>query len=61
MIRYNEKLRAKLLECHADVLTFFRCAHVWCFGTDPDLTKDVERYETSAIVPPYVERYLDSF
>lgn len=42
-----------------DDVTFFRIAHVWCFGTDPDLSVDVIAYRQAHIVPKYVQRYLD--
>jgi hypothetical protein len=41
-----------------DEQTFFRMAHVWCFGTDPDVSNDVAQYKLHGIVPKYVQRYL---
>jgi hypothetical protein len=41
-----------------DNLTFFRMAHVWCFGTDPPLHDDVAQFLLHSVVPKYVERYL---
>lgn len=41
-----------------DELTFFRIAHVWAFGTDPDLSTDVCQYRLHALIPKYVETYI---
>jgi hypothetical protein len=38
---------------------FFRLAHIWCFGTDPDLGNDVMEFKLHSIIPKYVERYLN--
>ncbi len=60
MIRYHELLRKKLSETRTDEQTFFRLAHIYCFGTDPDLSNDVAQFKLHAIIPRYVVRYLDS-
>ena len=41
-----------------DEQTFFRLAHVWSFGTDPDVSTDVAQFKLNAVVPPYVRKYL---
>jgi len=43
-----------------DELTFFRIAHVWSFGTDPDLHDDVAQYKLHAVIPKYVEKYVQN-
>lgn len=60
MIRYHELLRKKMDETKTDEQTFFRLAHIYCFGTDPDLSNDVAQYRMHAIIPRYVVRYLDT-
>lgn len=50
----------KMDQLKVDVLTFFRIAHVWAFGTDPDLSTDVAQYQLHAIIPRYVVNYLKS-
>lgn len=47
MIRYHELLKRKLDELRTDVHTFFRLAHIYRFGTDPDLSNEVAQYQTS--------------
>ena len=42
-----------------DEQTFFRMAHIWSFGTDPDVSTDVCQFKLHGIVPPYVKRYLE--
>jgi len=51
-------IREKLLRLRLDSKTFFRMAHIHCFGRDPDLTEDVRLFETKGVVPRYVERYM---
>jgi hypothetical protein len=58
--RYHELLHRKLTELRTDVYTFFRLAHVWSFGTDPDLSNEVAQYRMHAVIPKYVCTYLDS-
>lgn len=41
-----------------DEQTFFRLAHVWSFGTDPDVSTDVCQWRLHGIVPPYVRKYV---
>lgn len=48
----------KMRQLKADELTFFRIAHVWAFGTDPDLHDDVAQFKLHGIVPVYVRNYL---
>lgn len=48
-----------LQRLRTDEPTFFRMAHLWCFGTDPDLSVDVSEFRSNGRVPPYVQRYLD--
>lgn len=50
----------KLNQLKVDAHTFFRIAHVWAFGTDPDLSNDVAQYELHALIPRYVVSYLKS-
>lgn len=50
----------KMAQLHVDELTFFRIAHVWAFGTDPDLSTDVAQYKLHALIPRYVVNYLKS-
>lgn len=42
-----------------DERTFFRIAHIWCFGTDPDLGNDVQEFKLFGRIPKYVQRYLN--
>ena len=51
-------LVAKLNQLRLDDVTFFRIAHVWAFGTDPDLSTDVAQYRLHALIPRYVVSYL---
>ena len=60
MIRYHELLRQRLSETKTDEQTFFRLAHIYLFGSDPDLSNDVAQYKLHAIIPRYVVRYLDT-
>lgn len=60
VIRYHELLRQKLDELRVDIYTFFRLAHIYCFGTDPDISTEVAQYTMHAIIPKYVEKYLDT-
>lgn len=60
MMRYHELLRRKLDELQMEVHPFFRVAHVWSFGTDPDLNDDVAQYRIHGIIPIYVSKYLDA-
>ena len=60
MIRYQELLKRKLDELRTDVHTFFRLAHIYRFGTDPDLSNEVAQYQLHAVIPRYVEAYLDT-
>jgi hypothetical protein len=48
----------KLSQLKMDELTFFRVAHVWAFGTDPDLHDDLAQYLLHGILPKYVVNYL---
>lgn len=48
----------KLRQLNTDELTFFRVAHVWAFGTDPDLHDDVAQFKLHGVVPVYVKNYL---
>lgn len=48
-----------LLRLRVDELTFFRIAHIWCFGTDPDLSCDLVEYNKTKKLPPYADRYLE--
>jgi len=41
-----------------DEQTFFRLAHVWSFGTDPDVSTDVAQFKLHAVVPHYVRKYV---
>lgn len=51
-------IKERLLRLRLDSKTFFRMAHMFCFGRDVDLTEDVRRFETNGVVPKYVERYM---
>lgn len=59
VIRYHDLLRRKMSETKSDEQTFFRMAHIFLFGTDPDLSNDVAQYKLHAIIPVYVIRYLE--
>jgi hypothetical protein len=59
VIRYHELLRQKLDELRVDIYTFFRMAHIYCFGTDPDISTEVAQYTMHAIIPKYVQTYLN--
>lgn len=50
----------KLKQLKVDELAFCRIAHVWAFGTDPDLTEDARRLRDHSVIPPYVQSYLKS-
>lgn len=60
VIRYHEMLKRKLAELRTDEHSFFKAAHVFLFGTAPDLMMDVVAYRQGAIIPVYVQRYLDT-
>ena len=49
----------KIHDLRVDERTFFRMAHVWCFGTDPDLGNDAMEFKLHGIIPKYVQRYLN--
>lgn len=51
-------LTNKMRQLNMDALTFFRVAHVWAFGTDPDLHDDVAQFLLHGVVPIYVRNYL---
>ncbi len=53
-------LVSKLNQLNVDDITFFRIAHVWAFGTDPDLSSDVAQYRLHTLIPRYVVSYLKS-
>lgn len=53
------RVKKALQRLNADDITFFRLAHVWSFGTDPDLSNDVKRFKETDFVPAYVQKYLD--
>jgi hypothetical protein len=36
---------------------FFRCAHVFRFGTTGDVTNDLVQWKLHAIVPNYIQDY----
>ena len=42
-----------------DERAFFKLAHFWCFGTNPDLGNDVMEFKLHGVIPKYVERYLN--
>lgn len=52
MVNMMDKLKV-------DERQFFRMAHIWCFGTDPDLGNDAMEFKLHGIIPKYVERYLN--
>ena len=41
-----------------DKQTFFRLAHIYCFGSDANVSTDVAQFKLHAIVPPFVLRYV---
>lgn len=41
-----------------DEQTFFRLAHIYCFGSDANVSTDVAQFKLHAIVPPFVLRYV---
>jgi hypothetical protein len=55
----SRKLKEALERLRVDEATFFRLAHIYCFGSDPDLTSDVLRFKETGVVPQYVIRYLN--
>jgi len=36
---------------------FFRLAHIFCFGSDANVTTDVVQFKMNAVVPPYALTY----
>ena len=42
-----------------DERQMLRIAHVWCFGTDPDLGNDAMELKLYGRIPIYLERYLN--
>ncbi len=54
------KLQEIMRRLKVDERTFFRMAHLYLFGTDPDLTQDVQNFKQKAIVPVYVVRYVET-
>lgn len=51
-------LKNKMLQLRADELTMCRIAHIWAFGTDPDLTDDARLLRDHGVIPPYLRSYL---
>lgn len=51
-------IREKLLRLRLDSKTFFRMAHLYCFGRDVDVSADAALFETQGVVPRYVARYM---
>lgn len=51
-------LRNKMLQLKADEITICRIAHVWAFGTDPDLTSDAAELRDHGFIPLYLRNYL---
>lgn len=40
-----------------DEYTFFRAAHIFCFGVDAIVTNEVAQFKLHAITPPWVLQY----
>lgn len=38
---------------------FFRLAHIWSFGTDPDTGNDVAQFLLHGVCPKYVQKYAE--
>lgn len=51
-------LRNKMLQLKLDELTICRIAHVWAFGTDPDLTADAGNLRDHGVIPQYLKAYI---
>jgi len=49
-----------MTRANTDELTFFRMAHIYCFGTDANVYNDVAQFKLHAICPPYVLRYAEA-
>lgn len=51
-------LREKIHSLGDDEQTFFRTAYMWRFGKDADVSSDVAQYRLHAVIPKYVEAYV---
>lgn len=52
------QLVARMAKLRVDARKFFTIAHVYCFGTAPDLSGDVLLFNEKRLIPPYVVRFL---
>lgn len=48
----------KMEKLKVDERQMLRIAHVWCFGTDPDLGNDALELKLFGRIPIYLQRYL---
>ena len=51
-------LKAKLDELRVEDITFFRMAHLYQYGTDPDQWDAIAQYRMHAVIPSFVVNYL---
>ena len=56
MIDYLNK---KLAQLNIDEYKFFRLAHIWRFGKDPDMCLTVYKYRRTGVIPSFVIEYLE--
>lgn len=59
MQRYYELLRKRVLSLNLSYLQFFEVAHQAIFGRVGSLNDDYAQFLQYAIIPKYVEAYLD--
>lgn len=52
------QLALRMEKLRVDARQFFTIAHVYCFGSSPDLTADVQLFREKRVIPPYVIRFL---
>lgn len=57
--RYLEFLRRRVLDLNISFLQFFEVAHQWRFGRVGALNDDYCQFLQHAVIPRYVEAYLD--
>lgn len=51
-------LKQKLNELNVEDVTFFRIAHIYQFGTNPDQWDSIAQFRLHGIIPRYVQNYL---
>jgi hypothetical protein len=52
------QLVARMHSLKVNERQFFTIAHVYCFGTSPELTADVTLFKEKGVIPIYVQRFL---